>query len=118
MEGRIARRGDASRAWAVAVALGLTLAFAPSAGAGDQAALPKDYSQTALNIIPSGQFGNVPPPPGADTQALMYDGLTPLFDNVTNSDLTKYYKSEKYGVSTAGPGTTEDVPRAGVTIVR
>ena len=94
------------------------LAFAPSASAGDQAALPKDYSQTALNIIPSGQFGNVPPPPGADTQALMYDGLTPLFDDVTGPDLTKYFKSEKYGISTAGPGTTETVPRAGVTIVR
>ena len=48
----------------------------------------------------------------------MYDGLTPLFDNVTNSDLTQYFKSEKFGISTAGPGTTENVPRPGVTIVR
>ena len=58
----------------------------------------KDYAQTARNIIPSGQYGTVPPPPGADTQALMYDGLTPLFDNVTNADLTQYFKSEKFGI--------------------
>ncbi|HYQ12253.1 MAG TPA: penicillin acylase family protein, partial [Solirubrobacterales bacterium] len=90
----------------------------PAASAGDQGSAQKDYSQTALNIIPSGQYGTVPPPAGADTQALMYDGLTPLFDNVTNSDLTQYFKSEKYGISTAGPGTTENVPRPGVTIVR
>jgi acyl-homoserine lactone acylase PvdQ len=102
------------RAWVAALVVGGMLALAPGAGA----AAPKDYSQTALNIIPSGQFGSIPPPPGADTQALMYDGLTPLFDDVTNADLTKYFKSEKYGVSTAGPGTTESVPRPGVTIVR
>jgi hypothetical protein len=77
-----------------------------------------DYAQTALNIIPSGQFGSLPPPAGADTQAKMYDGLTPLFDQVTNADLTQYFKSERFGVDTAGPGTPESVPRAGVTIIR
>ena len=40
----------------------LTLALAASASA-------KDYAQTARNIIPSGQYGGVPGPPGADTQA-------------------------------------------------
>jgi acyl-homoserine lactone acylase PvdQ len=77
-----------------------------------------DYAQTALNIIPSGQFGGLPPPAGADTQAKMYDGLTPLFDQVTNPDLTQYFKSERFGVDTAGPGTPESVPRPGVTIIR
>jgi acyl-homoserine lactone acylase PvdQ len=77
-----------------------------------------DFAQTARNIIPSGQFGAVPPPAGADTQAKMYDGLTPLFDQVTGPDLSKYFKSERFGVATDGPGTSESVPRAGVTIVR
>jgi acyl-homoserine lactone acylase PvdQ len=77
-----------------------------------------DYAQRALNIIPSGQFGSLPPPAGADTQAKMYDGLTPLFDQVTNADLTHYFKSERFGVATAGPGTPESVPRPGVTIIR
>jgi acyl-homoserine lactone acylase PvdQ len=79
---------------------------------------PKDYSDTALNIIPSGQYGGVPTPPNASQQAQMYDGLTPLFDNVTNSDLTTYFKSEKLGVDNAGPGTVEPVPRPGVTLTR
>jgi acyl-homoserine lactone acylase PvdQ len=82
------------------------------------AAAAADYAQTALNIIPSGQFGSLPPPAGADTQAKMYDGLTPLFDQVTNADLTQYFKSERFGVDTAGPGTPESVPYPGVTILR
>jgi hypothetical protein len=101
-----------------ALVIGGMLILAPAASAGYQSTPPKDYSDTALNIIPSGQFGTVPPPAGADTQAKMYDGLTPQFDDVTNADLTQYFKSEKYGISTAGPGTTESVPRPGVTIVR
>ena len=102
------------RSGAVAVVVGGMLALAP----GASAAAPKDYADTALNIIPSGQYGSIPPPAGADTQAKMYDGLTPLFDDVTNADLTQYFKSEKFGISTAGPGRTESVPRPGVTIVR
>ena len=82
-------------------------------------AVAKDYADTALNIIPSGQYGSVPAPPAADDQALLYDGLTPLFDGVTDDDLTTYFKSEALGgLGSDGPGTIEDVPRPGVTIVR
>ena len=63
----------------------------------------KDYAATALNIIPSGQYGGRAGPAGADAQAKMYDGLTPLFDQVTNADLTTYFKSERFGVDTATP---------------
>jgi len=78
-------------------------------------AAPKDYSAIARNIIPSGQDGT---PPLDTTQAVMYDALTPLFNNVTNSDINKYFKSEKLGATTDGPYTTETVPKAGVTIKR
>ena len=81
-------------------------------------AAARDFAQTALNIIPSGQYGSVPPPTGADTQANMYDALTPLFYNVTNADLTQDFKSERFGIDTAGPGTNESVPHPGVTITR
>ncbi len=81
-----------------------------------QSAQARDYAQTARNIIPSGEHGT--PGPGADTQALMYDGLTPLFDQVTNADLSTYFKSERFGIDTDGPGTTESVPHPGVTITR
>ena len=83
-----------------------------------QGAAAEDFADTALNIIPSGQYGSIPIPTGADTQAHMYDDLTPLFDNVTAADLTTFFKSEKFGVDTAGPGTVEAVPRPGVTITR
>jgi acyl-homoserine lactone acylase PvdQ len=82
------------------------------------AALADDFAGTALNIIPSGQYGGIPVPTGADEQAKMYDSLTPLFDQVTAPDLLTAFKSERFGVDTAGPGRRETVPRAGVTIVR
>jgi acyl-homoserine lactone acylase PvdQ len=77
-----------------------------------------DYAATARNIIPSGQYGSVPPVPGADTQALMYDGLTPLFDNVTDADLLTKFKSEQFGLGEDGPGVPEAIPHAGVSVVR
>ena len=43
----------------------------------------------------------------------MYDGLTPLFDHVTGADFNKYFKSERFGIGTDGPGTAETVPHAG-----
>jgi acyl-homoserine lactone acylase PvdQ len=82
------------------------------------AASAKDYAVIARDIVPSGQYGSVPPPRGADTQARMYDALTPRFDRVTTRDLLADFKADPLG--TAGPGllTTERVPHRGVTIVR
>src|SRR5689334_16029267 len=81
-------------------------------------AAAQDFAATARNIIPSGQYGAVPPPPGADEQARMYDALTPLFDNVTDEDLLSKFKSEQFGLAEDGPGTPEPLPRPGVTVVR
>ena len=94
-----------------AAAVALTLASAPLTPA-------RDYSGTALNIIPSGQYGSIPPPPGAEVQAQMYDGLTPLFGSVRNADLFKYFKSAKFGVAGQGPTRVEPTPRRGLRIVR
>src|SRR3954470_12139754 len=82
-------------------------------------AAAKDYAPDALNIIPSGQYGGLPVPEGADQQALMYDGLTPLLHQVTPADLTKYFKTEALGApGSPAPTHTEQTPRKGVTIVR
>lgn len=78
----------------------------------------RDYAQIARNIIPSGEPGGFPFPPGADTQAKMYNALTPLFDHVTRGDLFTDFKSEAFGLGTDGPGRVEPVPHSGVTIVR
>jgi len=82
-------------------------------------ALARDYADFARSVIPSGQSGSVPPPPGADTEALMYDGLTPLFGQVAPADLTRYFKSQRLGATgMPGPTRVEPTPRRGLTIVR
>jgi len=96
------------------------LAFTAPAALG--AGAPTDYSQTALNIIPSGQADpGETLAPGVlpnDTQAEMYNALTPLFNHVTNADLNADFKSEKFGTAGQCPCSTEPVPYPGVTIVR
>ena len=77
------------------------------------AAFAADYAETALNILPSGQYQT--PGPGADTQAQMYNNLTPRFDNVTDADLPTYFKSEALAPTTV---VSEETPRPGVTIKR
>jgi hypothetical protein len=52
-----------------AAVLAAMLVLVPSAYA------VRDFARTALNIIPSGQYGGVPVPPEADRQARMYDAL-------------------------------------------
>jgi acyl-homoserine lactone acylase PvdQ len=80
-------------------------------------AAAKDFASTALNVIPSGEWGDFPPPPNADSQAKLYDGLTPLSNHVTTRDLFKYFKSERLTDKGQGHLRTER-PRKGVRIVR
>src|SRR5215210_1188799 len=81
-------------------------------------ALARDYAETARNVVPSGQWGGAPVPPGADSQAKLYDSLTPRFDQVTAEDLTRSFKSERFGVGEDGPATAERTPRRGVRLLR
>ncbi len=78
----------------------------------------RDWSSEAFNIIPSGQYGGVPQGEEEAGQARMYDGLTPLFDNVQPRHLRRYFKSAKLGTKGQGPLTRERVPRRGVRIIR
>src|SRR5215210_7304744 len=81
-------------------------------------AAARDYADTARNVVPSGQWGGAPVPPGADSQAELYDSLTPRFDRVTAEDLDRSFKSERFGVGPDGPAKSEHVPRRGVRLVR
>jgi acyl-homoserine lactone acylase PvdQ len=86
---------------------------------GSASASAADYASVARNIIPSGQWGTLPPPPQADSQAQMYDALTPKFFNVTEEDLATKFKSEALGsLGTDGPAISTENPRPGVEIVR
>ena len=100
-----------SRAVLATAALTLACAAPP--------ALATDYAETARNVVPSGQYGAVPPPPGADEQAKLYDSLTPLFDQVTAKDLMTSFKSERLGNVEDGPFTPQPLPqRPGATLTR
>ena len=97
-------------------ALAVAMLVPASAPAGP---LDRDYSAYSRNIIPSGQYGDVPIPEGATTQAEMYDALTPRFDQVTSADLLTDFKYAGFGVGPDGPGVAEKgLPRTGVRIVR
>ena len=89
----------------------VTAAVLPAASAN-----ARDYAIIARDIVPSGAQGNLGAP-GADVEAKMYDGLTPLFNHVSAADLKRFFKPETLGVATPGP-TTVETPRPGVQIVR
>ena len=78
---------------------------------------PKDYANIALDIVPAGNY-SFPAPAAAVTQADMYNALTPMFNHVSESQLTQFFKPMGLGDDTAGPFTTESVPHPGVTILR
>ena len=79
----------------------------------------KDYALIARDIIPSGQYEDVPATqPRDEQQAQMYNALTPLFNHVTASDINQDFKPEPVGSALSGPTTAETVPHAGVTVLR
>ena len=97
------------RRYAVPVLLVLcSLAAAPATQAAD-------FAETALNVIPSGQYQT--PGPNAARQAEMYNNLTPRYDQVGDADLTTFFKSEQLGPATVV--SEETIPgRPGVVIRR
>lgn len=100
-------------------ALAVASVLAGVAGASGKSPGPdQDYAQTALNVMPAGEQGSVPPPADATAQATLYDGLTPLQGNVTDADLTKYFKSERLGTRGQGPLQDEPTGVRGLRIVR
>jgi len=76
-----------------------------------------DFSGPAFNILAPGQFGGVPANQYSTDQGKLYDALTPLQGHVTAADLSRYYLSEKFGVT--GPVVRgEQTGRAGLQILR
>lgn len=94
-----------------AVAAALVL----GAATGD-AATRIDFAAVALNVLPPGQGGELGVGVHGVDQIALYDGLTPLGGNVTRRDLTRYFKSARFGVEGKPERTIR--PRAGLRIVR
>ncbi len=85
--------------------------------ASPPAAARLDHSGPAYQILAPGEYGGLPPTASSTDQAMLYDALTPLRGNVTAADLSRYYLSEKFGVS--GPVVrSESTGRPGLTILR
>jgi acyl-homoserine lactone acylase PvdQ len=98
----------------------LVLAAAAGAlvlGAATGDASPRiDFAGVALNVLPPGQTGELGVGRHSVDQIALYDGLTPLGGNVEQRDLTRFYKSARFGVEGKPERTTR--PRAGLRIVR
>jgi Penicillin amidase len=95
----------------VAAAAAVALAVG-AAGAGPRL----DYAAVALNVLPPGQSGSLNFPPTSTDQLKLYDGLTPLFDKVSETDLSRYFKSARFGPDAKAVRTER--PRPGLRIVR
>jgi acyl-homoserine lactone acylase PvdQ len=80
------------------------------------ASAQRDYGRRVFNVLPPGQSGSIPPDENSTDQLRLYDGLTPLFDQVRAPDLRRYWKEARFGAT--GRTTRERTTRAGVTIVR
>jgi acyl-homoserine lactone acylase PvdQ len=98
----------------IALALAATAAAAlPAAGGSAQRI---DYAAVAFNVLPPGQSGDLRLPPTSRDQLRLYDGLTPKQGRVTATDLRRYFKSERFGVT--GKVVRVERPRAGLRILR
>ena len=75
-----------------------------------------DYGRDVYNVLPAGQDGGFPPTKHSADQIPLYDGLTPLWDQVTAADIPKYFKPERFGV--VGKVERTERPRKGLKILR
>src|SRR6266536_3621713 len=105
------------------VVVGLVLVAAALGGLAPRASadgLP-DFSSPgeAWNVLPPGESGSTTPGPHSADQLPLYDGLTPLFDQVTDADLPNYFKPNIFGLGSEEPASVERPPaRPGLHIDR
>ena len=100
------------------VALVLALAALLPGAVSAAGAPPHDFAAVALDVLPPGENGGVSFDRNTTDQALLYDGLTPLYDKVANADLKRCFKPETLGLGGLKAMRTEQLPRAGVVIQR
>jgi acyl-homoserine lactone acylase PvdQ len=73
----------------------------------------QDFS---YDILPPGQYGNLPTTVHSTDQLLLYDSLTPLRGNVSVDDIERLYKPEDFEPN--GATTSVETGRPGLTILR
>ena len=81
--------------------------------------MARDFAAQAYNVLPSGESGALPPDANSTDQAVMYDSLTPLFDQVGSADIKRLFKPNVFGTAGQGPTRSEVTSRgARVKITR
>jgi hypothetical protein len=91
------------------VAAALVLGLAPSSVAKG----PVDFAAVAWNVLPPGQSGSLTFGRNATDQLALYDGLTPLFDQVGAGQLGRFFKRATLGLGTERAVRVERTPRPG-----
>jgi len=87
--------------------------------ASGRVAAATDFAGTALDILPAGEAGDVPPTTHSTDQLPLYDGLTPKFDSIVAADLPLYFKPAPFGIGGETPSRIENPPgHPGVVIKR
>ena len=76
-----------------------------------------DYGLHVYNVLPPGESGSVPAKPTSTDQIALYDGLTPLYDQIKAGDIRRFFKPARFG-SPHQRGRVEKAPRKGLRIVR
>ena len=75
----------------------------------------KQYASVALNVLAPGEASDSGP--NSTDQLQLYDGLTPLWNAVSTSNLRKYFKPETLGIQ-GKPVRVEGTGRKGLRIAR
>ena len=102
----------------VAVVLAFALLVAACTGDdddGDATAVAPDAVDRAHYVLPPGNYGGVPTNDDSLDQLPLYDGLTPLREDVTDADIDDHYLPQDF--EPVGEATEESTPRDGVEII-
>ncbi len=105
------RSGAVGAALTIVVAVGL----ASPSGASQTASHLRTTRDRAYYILPPGNYGGLPTTQQSLDQLPLYDGLTPLRGNVTDTDITQHYLPENF--EPVGATHVEATGRPGTTIV-
>ena len=97
----------------VAIICVLLLGSTAVAAADDEG----DGQSRLFNVLPPGESGGLPLDVHSRDQIPLYDGLTPLFDQVKAGDIETHFKPEILGLGNE-TGTVEPTPRPGLRLVR
>ncbi|MEM8707849.1 MAG: penicillin acylase family protein [Actinomycetota bacterium] len=92
-----------------------TTTEAPAATTTTTEASPAITEDRAFYILPPGNFGGLPTNDNSLDQLALYDGLTPLRDDITPGDLDEFFLAQDF--TPIGETRIEDVGRDDVTVV-